>query len=69
MRVLNSRKGIYRIMFILWFIVPLVGMLWFLNLTSFLKNLVNEKSTHNQTILGAVLTFILILGLNYGATL
>lgn len=51
----------------MWFIVPLIGVLWFLNLTSFLKNLVNGKSTHNQTILGAVLTFIFIVALYYGA--
>lgn len=54
-------------MFVMWFIVPLIGALWFLNLTSFLKNLVNGKSTHNQTILGAVLTFIFIVALYYGA--
>ncbi len=54
-------------MFVMWLIVPLIGVLWFLNLTSFLKNLVNGKSTHNQTILGAVLTFILIAAFYYGA--
>lgn len=41
-------------------VVPLLGTLWFINFTTFLKNLKNGKSTHNQNLLGAVLTFIFI---------
>ncbi|ALC85230.1 hypothetical protein AM499_04910 [Bacillus sp. FJAT-22090] len=52
-------------LFILLLVVPLLGVLWFLNFTSFLKNLKNGKSTHNQNILGAVLTFIFIFALMY----
>ncbi len=50
---------------ILLLVVPILGVLWFLNLTTFLKNLKNGKSTHNQNILGAVLTFIFIFALMY----
>jgi hypothetical protein len=52
-------------LFMLLLVVPLVGVLWFLNFTTFLKNLKKEKSTHNQNILGAVLTFIFIFSLMY----
>lgn len=54
-------------MFAMWFLVPLIGVFWFLNFTLFLKNLVNGKSTYNQTVLGAVLTFIFIAALYFGA--
>lgn len=47
-------------------VIPLLGVLWFLTFVSFLKNLKNGKSTHNQTILGAVFTFILLFALMYG---
>ncbi|EPD53775.1 hypothetical protein HMPREF1210_00598 [Paenisporosarcina sp. HGH0030] len=49
----------------LWLVVPLLGVVWFLNFTTFLKNLMNGKSTHNQNVLGAVLTFIFIFALMY----
>jgi len=52
-------------LFILLLVVPLLGVLWFLNFTTFLKNLKNEKSTHNQNVLGAALTFIFIFALMY----
>lgn len=52
-------------LFLLWLVVPLLGVLWFLNFTTFLKNLKNGKSTHNQNVLGAVITFIFILALMY----
>ncbi|MEK4252552.1 MULTISPECIES: hypothetical protein [Ureibacillus] len=45
------------------FVIPLLGTLWFLNFTTFLKKLKNGKDTHNQNVLGAVLTFILILAI------
>ncbi|SOC41584.1 hypothetical protein SAMN05877842_110179 [Ureibacillus acetophenoni] len=50
-------------LFMILLIVPLLGTLWFLNFTMFLKNLKNGKSTHNQNLLGAVLTFIFIAAL------
>lgn len=52
-------------LFLLLIVVPLLGVLWFLNFTTFLKNLKNGKGTHNQNVLGAVLTFIFILALMY----
>ncbi|WP_066392977.1 hypothetical protein [Neobacillus mesonae] len=42
------------------FVVSLLGVLWFLNLAALLQKLKMDKSIHNQVILGAVLTFILI---------
>jgi hypothetical protein len=39
--------------------------LWFLNFTTFLRNLKNGKSTHNQNVIGALLTFIFIFSLMY----
>lgn len=50
-------------LFMLLLVIPLLGVLWFLNFTTLLKNLKNGKSTHNQNVLGAVLTFIFILAL------
>jgi len=43
--------------------IPLLGVLWFVNFTTFLKNLKNDKSTHNQTVLGIALTFVFILAI------
>jgi len=48
------------------FVIPSLGVLLFLTFTSFLKNLKDGKSTHNQTILGAILTFIFLFALMYG---
>ena len=50
---------------ILFVVTPLLGVLWFVNFTVFLKNLKNDKSTHNQTVLGSALTFIFIFALMY----
>jgi len=59
-------KGRSFMLFFYWLVIPLLGVLWFLTFTSFLKNLKNGKSTHNQTILGAVFTFIFLFALMYG---
>ncbi|PKR85627.1 hypothetical protein CWO92_07915 [Heyndrickxia camelliae] len=48
------------------FVIPSLGVLLFLTFTSFLKNLKDGKSTYNQTILGAILTFIFLFALMYG---
>ena len=52
-------------LFMLFLVVPILGVLWFLNFTTFLKNLNSGESTHNQKVLGAVLTFIFIFALMY----
>jgi hypothetical protein len=41
-------------------VVPLLGVLWFLNFVVLLEKMKKEKNYHNQKVLGAVLTFILI---------
>ena len=46
-------------------VAPLFGVLWFLNFTTFLKKLKDGKDTHNQNVLGVVLTFIFIFALMY----
>lgn len=52
--------------FILLFVVPTLGVLWFVNFTTFLKNVKNDKSTRIQTGLGIVLTFGSIFALMSG---
>ena len=47
-------------MFIFIFLIAILGVLWFLNLVVLLVKLKGNKSIQNQTILGAVLTFLLI---------
>jgi cytoskeletal protein RodZ len=42
------------------FVTSLLGVLLFINFVYFIKNTKEEKSTHNQTILGSVLTFFFI---------
>lgn len=42
------------------FVPPLLGVLWFINAVYFIRNTHEEKSTHNQMILGSVLTFLFI---------
>jgi uncharacterized BrkB/YihY/UPF0761 family membrane protein len=46
-------------------IIPLIGVLWFLNFATFLKNLNNSKENRNQIILGAFLSFILLFIIMY----
>ena len=58
-------KGAVHLLFVALLVIPLLGVLYFLNLTVFLKNLKNGKSTRNQTILGSVLTFIFIFSLMF----
>ncbi|ADU94779.1 hypothetical protein GYMC52_2394 [Geobacillus sp. Y412MC52] len=47
-------------------ILPIIGVLWFLNLASFLKNLNSDENTLNQTMIGAVLTFLFVFLYMYG---
>ncbi|WP_110114811.1 hypothetical protein [Bacillus sp. CGMCC 1.16541] len=47
-------------------IIPLLGVLWFWNLVGLLKNLHQGKDTHNQTMIGALLTFLFLIVLMYG---
>jgi len=53
-------------LYLLLLVIPILGFLWFLTVDSFMNNLKNGKSTHNQTVLGAVLTFILLFAIMYG---
>ena len=46
--------------------LPIIGSLWFLNFTIFFKRLNSNENTHNQTILGVLLTFIFIFVFAYG---
>lgn len=43
-------------LFMTFIVVPLLGVLWFLNLITFMENLHNGKNTHYQKVLGGVWT-------------
>lgn len=45
---------------LLFLFLPLIGMLWFLNLVTLIKKIKEEKACQNQIILGATLSFIFI---------
>jgi positive regulator of sigma E activity len=45
---------------LLFFFLPLIGMLWFLNLVTLIKKIKEDKACQNQIILGAALSFIFI---------
>ncbi|NYE06884.1 phosphate starvation-inducible membrane PsiE [Bacillus niacini] len=47
------------------FVTSLLGVLLFINFVYFSKNTKEEKSTHNQTILGSILTFFFIFSFMY----
>ena len=47
--------------FIIYVVAPMLGVLWFLNLITFLENLHNGKNTHNQKVLGVFWTFAFIV--------
>ena len=47
--------------FLLYFIIlPTLGVLWFINLITFIEKLHKGKDTHNQKILGSVWTFFFV---------
>ncbi|MGK4043298.1 hypothetical protein AB0Y20_13555 [Heyndrickxia oleronia] len=45
---------------LLFFFLPLIGMLWFLNLVTLIKKIKEDKACQNQIIFGAALSFIFI---------
>jgi hypothetical protein len=51
--------------FIHMLVTSLLGVLLFINFVYFIKNTKEGKSTHNQTILGSVLTFFFIFSLMF----
>lgn len=51
--------------FLMLLVIPIVGVLWFINLTLFLRKLHADRGVKNETVLGAALTFILIFFLMY----
>lgn len=53
------------VLFFLWFVIPMLAVLWFLNLVTLLKKIKEERNTRNQTILGAVLTFLFVFTFMY----
>lgn len=52
-------------LFLFLLVTPLIGVVWFINFVYFIKNTKEEKSTRNQTILGAVLTCFFIFSFMY----
>ena len=46
---------------LLYFIIlPTLGVIWFINLITFIEKLHKGKDTHNQKILGGVWTFLFV---------
>lgn len=48
------------LLFVTFFVLPTLGVIWFLNLMTFMEKLHNSKNTHNQKILGGFWTFVFI---------
>jgi len=53
------------LLFISFVVLPVLGVIWFLNLITFMEKLHNGKNTHNQKILGGLWTFVFIAALFY----
>lgn len=53
------------LLFLSFIVLPVLGVIWFLNLITFLEKLHNGKNTHNQKVLGGFWTFIFIAALFY----
>ncbi|AWE06931.1 hypothetical protein DCE79_05740 [Lysinibacillus sp. 2017] len=51
--------------FVIFIVLPIVGVIWFLNLVTFIEKLHKGKNTHNQKVLGSVWTFLFIALLFY----
>jgi len=50
-------------LFLMFIVLPAIGVLWFLNLITFLEKLHNGKDTHNQKVLGGLWTFVFLAAL------
>ena len=48
------------ILFLSFLGLPILGVLWFLNLIKFLERLHAGKNTHNEKVLGGFLTFVFV---------
>jgi len=53
------------VLFFVLVIVPLIGVLWFLNLVSLIKKIKKDRDPHNQVLLGAVMTFFFVFMFSY----
>ncbi|UNL83173.1 hypothetical protein [Priestia koreensis] len=51
---------------VLFFIIPILGVLWFVNLTLFLKKLHAKEDTHNTVMIGGLLTFAFVFFVEFG---
>jgi len=52
-------------LFLVFVVLPALGVVWFLNLITFMEKLHKGKDTHNQKILGGLWTFAFIALLIY----
>jgi len=50
---------------LIFLVLPALGVVWFLNLITFMEKLHKGKDTHNQKILGGLWTFMFIALLFY----
>lgn len=51
--------------FLIFVILPALGVVWFLNLLTFVEKVHNGKDTHNQKIFGGLWTFIFVAAVFY----
>lgn len=55
-------------MAVIFILLPIVGLLWFLNLLNYMERLHKDQNTHNQKVLGGFYTVVFIaLALYIGA--
>ncbi|WP_369902497.1 hypothetical protein [Bacillus manliponensis] len=52
-------------LYILFLLIPLLGVLWFVNFVYLIRNIANKKSIHNQILLGTVITFFFLFAFMY----
>jgi hypothetical protein len=57
------KKGVFSMLYFYLLVIPALGVLWFLNFTTFLMNLSNGKNTRNQIMIGGSLTFVLLFAI------
>ncbi|MBS4216158.1 hypothetical protein [Neobacillus rhizophilus] len=51
--------------YVLLLAVPLIGVVWFLNFVQLINHIKHGKDIRNQTIAGAVLTFVVVFVFMY----
>ena len=56
----SRKRELLDLLLFLLVVVPVIGVLWFLNLVSLLKKIKENRDPHKQVLLGAVMTFFFV---------